>query len=247
MRGISYIQIPTSILAMVVSAIGGKVGVDTPFVKNLVGTFHHPEAVIIDIDFLKKLPQDQLKNGLMEAVKIFLTYDKSYFELVQKNWKKILKKDLALLQRIISRAVELKIGVVERDEHEANERMVVNWGHTIGHAIEQLSNYKYGHGICVALGILVESKIAELLGVLTTEDFENIRSSMQQFGIDAKILKTFSTAKIIRQTLIDKKSRNGKTKYVLLENIGQVKTEKGKFGHEVDKKTVEKALNYFIK
>ncbi len=251
MRGIPYVNIPTSFLAMVDSSIGGKVGIDTPFGKNLIGAFWHPEAVIIDIDCIKKLPHGQLVNGLMESIKIFLTYDKGMFEVVENNWKKVLKKDLGLLQKIIARSIELKIGVVTRDEHEANERMVVNWGHTIGHAIEHLSNFSFGHGYCVGYGILVESKIAELMGVLSTEDFEKVCKAMNQFGITKKalkdILKKFSTRAIIKQTLIDKKSRNGKVKYVLLEKIGSVKTTKEMFGHEVDKSTVTKALTYFTK
>ncbi len=251
MRGIPYINIPTSFLAMVDSSIGGKVGVDTKFGKNLIGAFWHPEAVIVDIDYLKKLPQTQLVNGLMESIKIFLTYNKEMLEMVENNWKKVLKKDLSLLQKIIARSIELKIGVVTRDEHEANERMVVNWGHTIGHAIEHLSNFSFGHGYCVGYGILVESKIAELMGVLSIEDFEKVCEMMHGFGITKKalkdILKKFSIQAIVKQTLIDKKARNGKVKYVLLEKIGSVKTTKGMFGHEIDKNMVKKALTYFTK
>lgn len=247
MRGVPYVQIPTSFLAMVDSSIGGKVGVDTPQGKNLIGAFWHPEAVIADIDCLKNLPEEQLVNGMMEAVKIFLTYDKSFYNSTLKNWQKILKKDSALLQKIIARSIELKIGVVVRDEFDANERMVVNWGHTIGHAIEHLSNYRLLHGYSVALGILVESKISQLLGVLSEKDFQNIRSSMRKFGINEKELRKFKIDAVIKQTLIDKKSGNGKVKYVLLERIGRVKKTKGMFGHEVDQKTVKKALEFFMK
>lgn len=245
MRGIPYIQIPTSLLAMVDSSIGGKVGVDTKYGKNLIGAFWHPEAVIADIDCLKNLPQEQLVNGLMEAVKIFLTYDQAAFESVEKNWKKILAKNSALLQKIIARAIELKIGVVVRDEHEANERMVVNWGHTIGHAVEHLSRYKFLHGYSVALGILVESKISQLLGVLSEKDFQTVQTALKKFGINEKDLQKFKISDIVNQTLIDKKARNGKVKYVLLEKIGKVKTTQKMFGHEVEEKTVKTALKFF--
>jgi 3-dehydroquinate synthase len=257
MRGIPYVQIPTSFLAMVDSSIGGKVGVDTPYGKNLIGAFWHPEAIFIDTAFLKNLPREQLVNGLMEAVKIFLTCDKTFFEFVRKNWQKILQTrgpgaEIAatFLQKIITRAVELKIGVVVRDEHEANERMVLNWGHTIGHAIEQLSGYKILHGYGVALGILVESRIALQLGVLSQKDFDTVRDSMREFGISEKDLQKFPAEKIIKLTMMDKKSRSGKVKYVLLEKIGKVKTvpkgpNKGAFGHEVDPKTVRQALQFF--
>lgn len=247
MRGVPYVQIPTSFLAMVDSSIGGKVGVDTPYGKNLIGAFWHPEAVIADIDCLKNLPREQLVNGLMESVKIFLTYDRANFEFTQKNWAKILSKNTALLQKIIARSIELKTGVVVRDEHEANERMVVNWGHTIGHAVEHLSHFQLLHGYSVALGILVESKIAQLLGVLSEKDFTTVRASMKAFGINEKELRKFSVEKVVKQTLIDKKARSGKVKYVLLEKIGKVKTDKkGMFGHEVDAKVVRMAYAFFL-
>ncbi len=250
MRGIPYVQIPTSFLAMVDSSVGGKVGVDTPYGKNLVGAFWHPRAVIADIDCLKNLPREQLVNGLMESAKIFLTYDKAMFEFTQKNWARVLKKNSAALQKIIARSVELKIGVVTRDEREANERMVVNWGHTIGHAVEHLSRFRLLHGYSVALGMLVESKIAELLGVLSGKDFRTIRESIRRFGIDERELGKFSPDAILKQTIIDKKSANGKVKYVLLKRVGKVKmgTEglnKGMFGHEVDASTVREALMFF--
>lgn len=257
MRGVPYVQIPTSFLAMVDSSVGGKVGVDTPYGKNLVGAFWHPQAVIADIDCLKNLPREQLVNGLMESVKIFLTYDKAMFEFTRKNWSKILrvrgagaKSAAAMLRKIIARSIELKIGVVTRDEFEANERMVVNWGHTIGHAIEHVSRFRLLHGFSVALGILVESKIAELLGVLSGKDFKTVREAMKQFGINERELQKFPVETILKQTMIDKKSANGKVKYVLLERVGKVKmgTEglnKGMFGHEVDSATVREALSFF--
>ncbi len=242
MRGVPYIQIPTSFLAMVDSSIGGKVGVDTEYGKNLIGAFWHPKVIIADMNFLKMLPEQQLLNGLMEAIKIFLTYDKSSFEFVMKNLKKILDKDEATLQKIIARAIELKIGVVTRDEHEQNERMVVNWGHTIGHAIEHLSRYTVMHGFAVAYGILVESKIAEILGVLSAKDFKIIEESLKTFNINRNFLRKFKILDIVATTQMDKKNSNGKVKYILLKKIGKVKKTEGKFGHPVSNNVVEKAL-----
>ena len=245
MRGIPYVQIPTSFLAMVDSSLGGKVGVDTEFGKNLIGAFWHPDAVIADVDFLDSLSREQLISGLMEAVKIFLTYDKKYFELVCRQWDLILKKDSKFLRSVISRAIELKIGVVQRDEHESNERMVVNFGHTIGHAIEQLSGYTILHGYGVALGVLVESKMAHLMGALSEKDFLTVRDAMRRFGIDERFIRRFSVSNILKQTLIDKKSRNNKIRYVLLERIGKAMTKRGIFGHEVDINIVRQALYFF--
>jgi len=245
MRGIPYVQVPTSFLAMVDSSLGGKVGVDTPYGKNLIGAFWHPEAVIADTGCLAGLPKEQLVNGLMEAVKIFLTYDAKYFQLVLKNWKKILHKDRNLLQKIIAHAMELKIGVIVRDEHDLNERMVVNWGHTVGHAMEHLSNYTLLHGYGVALGILVESKIAQLVGVLSEKDFNTVRNAMKLFGIDEKEITGYNPEKVVQSTVLDKKNRDDKVKYVLLEKIGKVRKTHGKFSRDIAAKIVMEALKFF--
>lgn len=250
MRGIPYIHIPTSVLAMVDSSIGGKVGVDTPYGKNLIGAFWEPQAVIIDTDCLKKLPQSQLVNGLMESIKILLAYDKEMLETLHHNWKKVLQKNPNMLKKIIARSIQLKLDVVGRDRYEANERMVINWGHTIGHAIEHLSNFTIGHGFCVGYGILVESKISELMGVLSKEDFDKVCTIMEDVGIEKSSLKTIlkklGTKAIIKQTLTDKKVRDGVVQYILLEKIGKAKKTKGMFGHRVENTIVTKALTHFI-
>jgi len=259
MRGISYVQIPTTLLAMVDSSIGGKVGVDTPSGKNLIGTFWHPQAIIVDTDFLKNLPEQQLASGLMEAVKIFLTHDHEFFEFTQKNWSKIFdlksnvktknflqkQKKSSLLQKILTRAIQLKIDVITRDERENSERMVLNFGHTIGHAVEHLSKYKFSHGYSIALGMLVETKISQLLGILSEKDFQIIRSTFKQFSIQEKDLQKFSTQAVLSLTRIDKKSINAKARYIFLEKIGKVKNVNNMFAHEVDPKIVREALHFF--
>lgn len=247
MRGIPYVQIPTSFLGMVDSSIGGKVGIDTPFGKNLIGAFWHPAAVIADLDFLKKLPRVQLMNGLVESLKIFSTYDLDSFEYFESNLKKLVKGDVKYLQPVVAKSIELKIGVVERDEHEANERMVVNFGHTIGHALEYLSDYKLLHGVAVGLGILVESKISELLGILPEADFKRIENLLCDLDIQKEMFKGYKVPEVLRLTTMDKKNRAGKTKFVLLKKIGEVCKKDGKFGHEVDVEIVKKAISFFIK
>lgn len=246
MRGIPYVQIPTSFLGMVDSSIGGKVGIDTPFGKNLIGAFWHPAAVIADLDFLKKLPRVQLINGLVESLKIFSTYDLDSFEYFESNFKKLVKGDVKYLQPVVAKSIELKIGVVERDEHEANERMVVNFGHTIGHALEYLSDYKLLHGVAVGLGILVESKISQLLGILSEADFQRIENLLGDLGIQKEMFKGYKNREVLRLITMDKKNRAGKLKLVLLKKIGEVYKKDGKFGHEVDVEIVKKALGFFI-
>lgn len=221
MRGIPYIQIPTTLLSMVDSSVGGKTGIDSKYGKNLIGAFWQPSAVFIDFNYLETLPKRQLMNGLVEAVKMFITHNKEMFEFVEANLNSIIKKDKKILEKIIFEAVKIKSGVVMRDELETGERKVLNFGHTIGHAIEKLSNYKILHGEAVAMGIIVESKISELMGILAKEDFERIKKLILKLGINLKVLRKFKIKDIIRTTGVDKKNVDGKVKYVLLEKIGK--------------------------
>ena len=243
MRGIPYIQIPTSFLAMVDSSIGGKVGVDTKYGKNLIGAFWQPQAVIMDTDFLENLPITHLRNGLFEAVKIFITSDSASLGYIQKNLSKFFEGDRKVLQNVLIRAVKLKVAIVERDEKEGNERSILNFGHTIGHALELKSSYKLLHGFGVGAGIIVESKISELLGILSSKDYKFIKNFILKLLPPKNILQKFSTASILKATRSDKKSAKGRVKYILLKKIGEVYKTKGKFSHEVDDKLVKKAIN----
>ncbi|MCR4280731.1 MAG: 3-dehydroquinate synthase, partial [Candidatus Kaiserbacteria bacterium] len=161
LRGVPYIQMPTTILAMVDSSIGGKTGINTPFGKNTIGAFYQPQAVIADLNSLAKQSRKEIINGLMEAIKTFLTSDKDALSLaIELNLDSPLKTP-EILQEIVFRSVQIKAGIAERDEKETNERRVVNFGHTIGHSIELLSGYRLPHGYAVGYGMLVEAKIAE--------------------------------------------------------------------------------------
>ncbi|MBT3949104.1 3-dehydroquinate synthase, partial [Candidatus Parcubacteria bacterium] len=241
MRGIPYVQVPTTLLAMVDSSIGGKTGVNTKYGKNLVGSFYQPQAVYVDVEFLKKLSQRHLINGLVEAVKMFVTHDREMFQFVVNNYNKILDLDKKVLEKIIKRAIEINIEIIRQDEKENGERGLLNFGHTIGHAIEKLSGYKILHGEAVALGILVEAKVAELLGKLPHKAFVEIESFFCEL-VDIKKLKSYSIQSILKETKLDKKVRAGEVKYVLVKNLGRVCRQGGKFVHTVDEKIVKQAL-----
>ncbi len=264
MRGIPYIQLPTTLLAMVDSSLGGKTGIDTPQGKNLIGAFLQPQAVVADIGCLKNLPRKQLINGFFEAIKKFLTSDKKSFEFVEKRISSVIarsasdeailsKKEIAsaalamtqkekVLTKIIKRAAEIKTGVFGRDERETGERMVLNFGHTIGHALEKLSGYKIPHGYSVGMGMLVESKISKNLGILPQKDYDRIEYMITLLGIDLQSLKKRNADKIIKQTLTDKKSKNGKARYVLLKGIGRVHVKNNAFAHFVNQNIVRRSL-----
>jgi len=169
-RGIGYIQVPTTLLAMVDSSIGGKVAVDHPKGKNLIGSFYQPKLVYIDVETLNTLPKKEILNGLTEIIKHSFVYDKDYLEYLEKNYQNILDLDKNVLIHVIKRSIEIKARVVEKDEKESGLRKILNYGHTIGHAIELLSNFKLTHGEAVALGMYFESKIAVELGIMNKHD-----------------------------------------------------------------------------
>lgn len=240
MRGLPYIQVPTTLLAMVDSSSGGKTGIDTPQGKNLIGAFWQPKAVLVDVDFLQTLPRRQVVNGLAEAIKIFLTSDAKMFALLEENLEKILAGDKNMLGKIIYRSLQLKTSVVERDERESGERMILNFGHTIGHALEKLSGYKLLHGEAVALGMVTESGIANRLGLLAPAIYERVQNIIGKLGINIGMLKKYNSQEIINTMRTDKKGSNN---FVLLKDIGAVYVKNKKYAHMVDDTIIKKILN----
>ena len=230
MRGIPYIQVPTTMLAMLDSSIGGKTGIDTPYGKNMIGAFWQPHAVIIDANYLRTLPIAQIDAGLLEAVKMFMALEPSSIALAQTFHATHRIQDAL---PVIKHAVALKAAIVSRDETEQGERMVLNFGHTIGHALEKLSGYRIHHGLAVGLGVLVESKIAQIVGVLSEKDFEHIQEILHDWNLPMDVLDRYSPSQIIAATKNDKKARAGTPRYVLLEKLGKVYIHGKKFAHPV--------------
>lgn len=242
MRGIKYIQIPTTMLAMTDSSIGGKTAINTTYGKNLIGAIWQPQEVIADLNLLLSLPKIQLINGLIEAVKIFITLDSKSFNYTKNNLHKILAKNEKCLQSVIKRAVRLKAWVVKNDEREENLRMILNFGHTIGHAIERASNYQILHGYCVALGILVESKIAVLMGHLSEDDYGVISDLLKNLGINKEMLAEFDVDEVIKNMLVDKKNKNGEIYCVIIKNIGEVYVENERIATVITDVVIHKAF-----
>lgn len=245
MRGIPYIQIPTTLLAMVDSSVGGKTAIDTPQGKNLIGAFWQPKAVIADIRCLKTLPKEHFISGLVEALKMFLTSDASSFHYLQKNIGIILKQDKKALEKLIElieKAITVKANIVAADEKEKNLRMILNFGHTIGHALEKLTHYKLLHGHAVAYGILLECAISRELGYLDKENHTIIEAALSQLGFHAHYFKQFHVTDIIRATQTDKKNSNGNVRYILLKRLGEVHQENGVVAHAVKSSVVRAAF-----
>jgi len=242
MRGIPYIQIPSTLLAMVDSSVGGKTAIDTTYGKNLIGAFWQPNAVVADLQLLKTLPKKHMVNGLVEALKMFLTHAGEHFYDAQKNIDNILMQNERVLKNLIYHAVSIKALVVQQDEKENQERQILNFGHTIGHAVEHLSNYKILHGVAVAFGILVEANISQLLGILDAKNNEKIHAVFSDLNINFNVFKPMDISQVIALTKLDKKVKQGLAHYVLLKEIGDIYRVQHKVAHPVTDDIVEKAL-----
>ncbi|MEK6689781.1 MAG: 3-dehydroquinate synthase [Nitrospirota bacterium] len=222
MRGIPYIQVPTTLLAQVDSSVGGKTGVNHILGKNMIGSFYQPGLVWIDIKTLETLPDRELRAGISEVIKYGMIADIEFFEYLEKKIENIISLDEPPLIHIIKRSCEIKAEVVSKDEREEGLRSTLNFGHTIGHAIETLTNYTtYKHGEAVALGMLYEAKIANRMGLCNKDILEKLKVLILRAGLPTK-LPDISADKIIEAMQIDKKVREEKIRIVLPEEIGRV-------------------------
>lgn len=242
MRGVPYIQIPTTLLAMVDSSVGGKTSINTHQGKNLIGAFWQPSCVVTDLNCLMTLSQEYLINGLVEAIKMFMTNDANHLNDLINNINNILQKDISILKNIVEQAIKIKVDIVSQDEKESNQRMILNFGHTIGHALEKMTDYTMLHGYAVALGILVESKISQLSGFLSNEEFLIVQQLFSKLNISGSQLKNMNFDEIIQATKADKKIKSGHVRYVLLKKLGQVCQENNTFAHPVSDEMVKNAL-----
>lgn len=226
LRGIDFIQVPTTLLACVDSSVGGKVGINTDFGKNLVGAFYQPKAVFCNLNFLKTLDDRQFKTGLAEVIK-YAFIEKScnpkcdsndsfaFFDFLKENVDKILTRDEETLAKIIQISLELKASVVTQDEKEQGLRKILNFGHTYGHAIEKITNYKkYTHGEAVAMGMIFAISFAFKKELITEEYKQEALKLIDTFGLVKKMLK-FNPKKIVDLMKSDKKVEDGKIKFIL--------------------------------
>ncbi|MDD4901551.1 MAG: 3-dehydroquinate synthase [Patescibacteria group bacterium] len=236
-RGIKFIQIPTTLLAQVDSSIGGKTGVDMPEGKNLFGAFYQPVAVITAINFLNTLPKKEIKNGLAELIKYGTIKDAKLYEFLQNNYSNLGEKELV---EIIERAAKIKAAIVSKDEKESGERTILNYGHTIGHAIETIENYKISHGEAVALGMVFEGKISNLLGLLSDADLSSQNELIHSAGLPTVYKGNIN--KLVEIMEYDKKAQSGSPRFVLPIKIGTVKQKEGQFAFAVEENIIRKSL-----
>jgi len=219
-RGIPFIALPTSLMGMVDASLGGKNGINTPHGKNKIGSIRPPHAVIIDPSFLETLPFDEYHMALSEVVKHALIADQDLFDFLQTNIRAILAKDKSCIAIMIERSVAIKMDVVNADAHEINQREILNFGHTIGHAIEQASNYTVSHGEAVAIGLLYESRLSHNMGHLSKHSLDAIESLLSELGL-LKRDHNFSPINILEALQHDKKKRGECIRCVLLASIAE--------------------------
>jgi 3-dehydroquinate synthase len=219
MRGIPYVQVPTTFLAQVDSSVGGKTGVNLPEGKNLVGSFCHPLAVFADIGVLATLPERELRAGLMESIKAGIIRDRALVRFMEEHSDDVLGRNPKALEKVIAASIRMKAGVVNQDERERGLRMILNFGHTVGHALEQATSYKVLlHGEAVGWGMVAALHLARQRGTISRAQFERLENLMALYGpLPALKLRV---PKVVRATVGDKKNVGGVTRFVLPVGIG---------------------------
>ena len=221
LRGVPLIQMPTTLLAQVDSSIGGKVAVNHGQLKNKVGVFYQPRLVISDIGTLGTLPQKEVTNGLAEVIKYAVIEDNGLFTYLESNLDGIKSLDNRVLEEVVFRSAQIKAGVVEKDEKDLGLRNVLNYGHTIGHAIESASDFKLGHGEAVAIGMLAAGRISNKLGIFDRNELVRLKSVIERANLPTEI-PDLEVAKIIQAMKHDKKILKGKIRFILPKSIGNV-------------------------
>ena len=237
-RGIKFIQIPTTLLSMVDSSVGGKTGINHSLGKNMIGAFHQPIAVIIDTEILKTLSKRQFNAGMAEVIKYGIIKDKNFFKWITKNCLNIKLQDPESIIKIVKRSCEIKAEIVSQDEEEKNIRALLNLGHTFGHAIENVLGYgKWLHGEAIACGFLIASSVAIQNKTMSINQYNDIKNLLEVFDLPTKLPKNINIEDLFNAMLVDKKVKDNKMVYVLPNGIGD-----SYITNKISKKMVMKAF-----
>lgn len=237
-RGIPWISVPTTLVGMVDASIGGKTGVDVPQGKNLIGAFHPPSLTLIDPWFLDTLPEVEWKNGCGEVIKHSLIASKPLFHLLEKGGREHLLE-------ILHQSIAIKNSVVEADPLEKGMRRILNFGHTIAHALETLLQYRIAHGEAVGIGLLIESYLSHRLGYLQEEEFKKIAEMLSSYGFSAGFPEEISWDALLDAMSMDKKALRSEPRFVLIESIGRAMSFEGEFCCPVDQNILREAYGQF--
>jgi 3-dehydroquinate synthase len=241
MRGLPYVQVPTSLLAMLDASVGGKTGVDTPEGKNLIGAFHPPAAVLADPRVLATLPERDYRGGMAEAVKHGLIADAGYFAWMERDAEVLIRRDESALTRLVRRSVELKAEVVSGDEREAGRRAILNAGHTVAHALEHATAYGLPHGEAVALGLVAECALAEGLGIAPAGLGKRVAGLLGRLGLPVRLAAPIDPERVVRAMGSDKKNRGAKVRFALPRELGAM-DEGERWTREAPEEAIREAL-----
>lgn len=239
-RGLPYVQIPTTLVACVDSSIGGKTAVDTAYGKNLIGAFHQPRAVFIDVNTLLTLNEKEIREGLAEVIKYGVIKDAELFSYLQEDMDSVFSYDKEALTYIIKRGCEIKAYVVENDEKESNLRKILNFGHTMGHAVENLSDYTISHGEAISIGMVAEGKIAVEMGIWNEDELATLTELIHKASLPTIVPDYMKADQIIDAMKLDKKSRGGSIEMVLPKKIGEMASVDGGYGIKIDESIIRK-------
>ncbi len=239
LRGVAFVQVPTTLLSQVDSSVGGKVGVNLPAGKNLIGAFYQPKLVLCDLDTLKTLPDREFRSGLAEVIKYGIIHDAAFFRRLERSLDRILARDPSELAAVVARCCAIKADVVGQDETESGLRAILNYGHTIGHGLEAISSYgKYLHGEAISIGQVAASHLSAFRLGMPAKDVERIRSLLERAGLPVTVRLTPSQRRDLFSAMsLDKKVSAGEIKFVLARGIGQAE-----FGHGIPSESVDRAL-----
>ncbi len=241
MRGVPVVQIPTTTLSMADSSIGGKTGVDTPYGKNLIGAFHHPVEVYMDMETLNTLDERNYTAGLAELLKHGFIQDLSILDYVEEHKEALQNRDLQVLEEVFQKNCAVKNYVVSMDEQEKGLRQILNYGHTMGHAVEILSRFDLIHGECVSIGIVFAANLARMKGLCSKEWADRQRTILAEVGLPVDFPAAPDADRLIELMKMDKKVRQGKTLFVLSAEPGKVQ-----FGVEVSEEEIREALRKYV-
>lgn len=242
LRGVPVVQVPTSIVAMVDSAVGGKTGVDTPAGKNLVGAFHPPAAVVVDPTTVATLPRDRRAEGLAEAVKHGAIVDAAYAHEIAASAPALLAGEVQAVTRMVRRSIEVKASVVSRDEREGGVREILNFGHTLGHALEAASGFALSHGEAVAIGMVLEARLGERTGHTAPGTAAALARILEAVELPTRRPPALEPDAVAGYLGADKKVRGGAWRVVLLSALGAVDDRQGRWAHPVDPEQVGEVL-----
>ena len=242
-RGVPVVQIPTTTVAQADSSVGGKTGVDSSVSKNAFGAFWQPAAVYVDVQTLVTLDDRQYRAGLAESIKHAAIRDKTYFEFFEANIDAICNKDMTILEQIAFKNCSIKAAVVAEDPTEKNLRRILNYGHTIGHAVESASGFELLHGECVGIGMVAAGRIEKALGLVNDDRLGRIENLLINLGMPTGIPVNMPQDTLIELLRKDKKAVGKWPKFVLLESLGKTLCRDGQWAHDVSQKIVEKCLD----